>query len=63
MDPINILIGWLKEIEEGKDALIPYSLHGLVNMFYNHYGTSESINKLEGLKRYAKELKKEKINE
>lgn len=63
MDPINILINWLREIEEGKDVSIPYSLHGLVSMFYNHYGTSESIVLLEGLKRYAKELKKERDNE
>ena len=63
MDPINILISWLKEIEEGKDVLIPYNLHGLVSLFYNNLGTTESIVLLEGLKRHAKELKKERDNE
>jgi len=43
------------EIEEGKEPLVPYSLHSLVRMFYDHLGTNDSILLLKQLKNYKDE--------
>ena len=63
MDPINILISWFKEMQDGKQPMIPYNLHELVRLFHSHVGTTDAIELLEALKKYAKELKKENDKE
>lgn len=49
-DKIDLLISWLKQMQEGKNPLVPYNLHELVRLFHNNVGTTRAIELLEELK-------------
>ena len=55
MNNLERLINWLKEIQQGKDPLVPYNLHCLVRLFHDNMGTTEAIERLEELNRMKEE--------